>query len=51
MSEAIIVALISGGLTLAGVVISNSKRDAVTAPLFWYLQLLNSPLFPLSPPF
>lgn len=30
MSEAIIVALISGGLTLAGVVISNSKRDAVT---------------------
>lgn len=30
MSEAVIVALISGCLTLAGVIISNSKRDAVT---------------------
>lgn len=29
MSEAIIVALISGGLTLLGVIISNSKKDAV----------------------
>lgn len=30
MSEAVIVALISGCVTLAGVIISNSKRDAVT---------------------
>lgn len=29
MSEAIIVALISGGLTLAGVIIANSKTQAV----------------------
>ena len=29
MSEAIIVALISGALTLLGVLISNSKKDAV----------------------
>lgn len=30
MSETIIVALISGGLTLLGVLISNSKGQAVT---------------------
>ena len=30
MSETIIVALISGGLTLLGVLISNSKSQAVT---------------------
>lgn len=30
MSEAIIVALITGGLTLLGVLISNSKAQAVT---------------------
>lgn len=30
MSETIIVALISGGLTLFGVIISNSKKEAVT---------------------
>lgn len=29
MSEAVIVALISGALTLLGVIISNSKKDAV----------------------
>ena len=31
MSEAIIVALITGGLTLLGVLISNSRAQAVTA--------------------
>lgn len=30
MTETIIVALITGGLTLAGVLISNSKSQAVT---------------------
>lgn len=30
MSEAILVALITGGLTLLGVIISNSKAQAVT---------------------
>lgn len=30
MSEGIIVAVISGGLTLAGVLISNSRSQAVT---------------------
>lgn len=30
MTESIIVALISGGLTLLGVVISNNKHQAVT---------------------
>ena len=30
MSETIITALITGGLTLAGVIISNSKNQAVT---------------------
>ena len=31
MTEGIIVALITGGVTLAGVLISNSKAQAVTA--------------------
>lgn len=30
MTESIIVALISGGLTLLGVIVSNSKHQAVT---------------------
>ena len=29
MTEAIVVALISGGLTLAGVIVSNNKRHAI----------------------
>ena len=29
MTEAIVVALISGGLTLAGVIVSNNKRQAI----------------------
>lgn len=33
MTEGIIVALITGGVTLAGVLISNSKAQAVTARL------------------
>lgn len=30
MMEAIIVALVSGGITLAGVLIANSKQQAIT---------------------
>ena len=30
MTEAILVALISGGMTLLGVILSNNKRQAVT---------------------
>ena len=50
MIESVVVALVSGGLTLMGVIISNNKRQAVTDTKVEELRFLNTYAPPVTTP-